>query len=303
MKVKILEPTYPEIDIKVDALYTTFAYLYSPSFTYDGESHDPWELVFINNGEVVVDVNGKSMILKKNQMVIHAPNQYHSIKANNKSCSVGIISFGSSSEILYTLVDKVIDVSETEKDSILNILNEGSVLMAGKNFMPPPKENAVIPYGSGQLIKNTLENLLILLVRKNTTQHNNNCIDSTSFHKNNIVQSAVMYINENVDKRLTLKDISKSVGYSVSYISAVFKKHLGTSLINYFLKVRITRAKQLIEENKYSFNEIAEMLGFDSVQYFSTQFKKIAKLTPSQYATMLKVAKYKFDDVDTYLLK
>jgi len=169
--------------------------------------------------------------------------------------------------------------------------------------MPPPKENAVIPYGSGQLIKNTLENLLILLVRKNTTQHNNNCIDSTSFHKNNIVQSAVMYINENVDKRLTLKDISKSVGYSVSYISAVFKKHLGTSLINYFLKVRITRAKQLIEENKYSFNEIAEMLGFDSVQYFSTQFKKIAKLTPSQYATMLKVAKYKFDDVDTYLLK
>lgn len=303
MKEKILEPTYPEDVINVDALYTTFAYLYSPSFTYEGETHEPWEIVFINNGEVIVTTQTESWILKKNQMIIHAPNEYHSIKANNKPCSVGIISFGSSSEVLYKIADKIIDVADTEKDSILSIINEGTVLMAGKNYMPPPKNDQTVPYGSSQLLKNALENLLILLIRKQFQQENNLCLNSTSFHKNNIVQSAVMFINENADKRLTLKDISKSVGYSVSYISAVFKKHLGTSLINYFLKVRITRAKQLIEENKYSFNEIAEMLGFDSVQYFSTQFKKLVKLTPSQYSTMLKIGKYKFDDVDTYLLK
>jgi YesN/AraC family two-component response regulator len=177
--------------------------------------------------------------------------------------------------------------------------------MAGKNYMPPlsKSDKINIPF-SGQFIKNTLENLLISIIRKQSNKNNEQPnFNAASFHKNNIVQSAVMYINENVDKRLTLKDISKSVGYSVSYISAVFKKHLGTSLINYFLKVRITKAKQLIEENKYSFNEIAELLGFDSVQYFSTQFKKIAKLTPSQYATMLKVSKYNFDDVNSYLLK
>ena len=304
MREKILEPTHPKAVVNVDALYTTFAYLYSPSFTYDGESHEPWEIVFINNGEVIVTTENESMVLKKNQLIVHAPNECHSIKANNKPCSVGIITFGSDSDVLYKLVDKVMDVSEIEKDSILNIINEGLILMAGKNFMPPSKDNSqAIAYGSGQLIKNTLENLLISLVRKQSPQDIDSSINSMSFHKNNIVQSAVMFINENVDKRLTLKDISKSVGYSVSYISAVFKKHLGTSLINYFLKVRIMKAKQLIEENKYSFNEIAEILGFDSVQYFSTQFKKIAKLTPSQYSTMLKVGKYKFDDVDTYLLK
>ena len=279
--------------------------MYSPSFTYEGETHEPWELVFINNGEVIVKTEKESMILKKNQLIIHAPNEYHSIAANNKPCSVAIITFGSSSEPLYQLVDKIIDVEDAEKDSILNIINEGSVLMAGKNYMPPlsKSDKINIPF-SGQFIKNTLENLLISIIRKQSNKNNEQPnFNAASFHKNNIVQSAVMYINENVDKRLTLKDISKSVGYSVSYISAVFKKHLGTSLINYFLKVRIMKAKQLIEENKYSFNEIAELLGFDSVQYFSTQFKKIAKLTPSQYATMLKVSKYNFDDVNSYLLK
>lgn len=303
MKVKILEPTHPNIVISIDALYTTFAYLYSPSFTYEGETHDPWEIVFINNGEVIVNTQNESMILKKNQMVIHAPNEYHSIKANNKPCSVGIITFGSSSNELFKLVDKIIDVSETEKDSILSIINEGLILMAGKNYMPLPSNRQTIPYGSSQLIKNTLENLLISIARKQLHEDSNKSITSMSFHKNNIVQSAVMFINENVEKKLTLKDISKSVGYSVSYISAVFKKHLGTSLINYFLKLRIMKAKQLIEEDKHSFNEIAEILGFDSVQYFSTQFKKIANLTPSQYSTMLKIGKYKFDDVNTYLLK
>jgi len=306
MKIPQLEATFPKTEINIHTLYTTYAYNYSPSFIYDGEIHDAWELVFVNNGEVVAETNEESFTLTKNQAILHAPQQFHKIRSNNKSSSVGIITFGSESEILYKLIDKVIEVTEAEKNNILNILDEGLILMAGKNYIPPRpnlSEDNLLPFGSGQFIKNTLENLMISLIRKLSNEKYAYRINNNISAKNNIVQSVIMYLNNNLDRKITLKEISLSIGYSVSYICNTYKKHTGTSLIDYYLKLRIVKAKQLIDEEKLSFKEIAELLNFDSVQYFSTQFKKFTHLTPSQYSAKIKTSKYKYDEVETYVLK
>ena len=66
------------------------------------------------------------------------------------------------------------------------------------------------------------------------------------------------------------------------------------SLCNAIL-LKIEKSKKLIAEGNKNINEIAEILDFNSVQYFSTQFKKITKMTPSQFASAIKLSNFHFD--------
>ena len=63
---------------------------------------------------------------------------------------------------------------------------------------------------------------------------------------------------------------------------------MGMSIIQYFIALRINKAKELIAEGKRSLGEISDFLEFDTIQYFSSQFKKFVGVSPSQYATMMK---------------
>ena len=64
------------------------------------------------------------------------------------------------------------------------------------------------------------------------------------------------------------------------------------SVIQYFIDLRIKKAKELIAEGNMTLKEISEHMDFDTLQYFSTQFKKTTGITPSQYATIIKTKKY-----------
>jgi len=62
-----------------------------------------------------------------------------------------------------------------------------------------------------------------------------------------------------------------------------FKKHHDGGIIDYFILLKIDRAKKLITETELSFTEISSILGFSSSAYFSRTFKKKTGVTPSQY--------------------
>ena len=98
-------------------------------------------------------------------------------------------------------------------------------------------------------------------------------------------------LNENVRSRITLEFIADTLGYSQTHVKALFKKRTGTSIIKYFNGLKVQEAKKLISENEHSFSDIASMLGYDSVQYFCTQFKAYTNMTPSEYLKSVKILK------------
>ena len=77
------------------------------------------------------------------------------------------------------------------------------------------------------------------------------------------------------------------MGYSVSRISAIFKEVTGESIINYFIRMRIQKAQELIVSNRMTFREISDYLGFDTIQYFCSRFKKTTGFTPLQYKKLV----------------
>ena len=59
--------------------------------------------------------------------------------------------------------------------------------------------------------------------------------------------------------------------------------------MEYFGKLKIARAKEMIREGSRNFTEIAAALGYQSIYYFSRHFKKVSGMTPSEYASSVKI--------------
>jgi AraC-like DNA-binding protein len=87
------------------------------------------------------------------------------------------------------------------------------------------------------------------------------------------------------DVNLSLTMIADSVGLSVKYISKLFKMETGQGLLSYIGAVRIQKAKDLLNEGRYTLNEISEMVGYTSIKTFRRVFRKIEGVNPGKYRT------------------
>lgn len=87
---------------------------------------------------------------------------------------------------------------------------------------------------------------------------------------------------------LTLAQICKENSVSRSQLQKLFHDKLHCGVIEYFCHLKIRMAQQLIREHRYNYTEIANILGYSSYQYFSLQFKKYTRMTPSQYFSSIK---------------
>ena len=98
-----------------------------------------------------------------------------------------------------------------------------------------------------------------------------------------LVNEIVHFMQERLEKRITLQELSDYIGYSVSQISTVFRKHTGYSPMNYFNILKIRRACWLLEHTTLKIYQICYKSGFDDPYYFSRLFKKVVGTSPQAY--------------------
>lgn len=77
--------------------------------------------------------------------------------------------------------------------------------------------------------------------------------------------------------------IQQKINIDYNYISSLFSNIEGITIEQYIILQRIERAKEFLEYNELTLSEIAHKLGYSSVQYLSTQFKKATGFTPSHF--------------------
>lgn len=97
------------------------------------------------------------------------------------------------------------------------------------------------------------------------------------------IQRAIRYIHLHYAEELTLADLAREAHLSTSYFSTLFKKKSGYGFREYLSKVRIDRARELLEKTGMGVTEIAEATGFDTQSYFSRVFHAHTGLSPSAY--------------------
>ena len=90
-----------------------------------------------------------------------------------------------------------------------------------------------------------------------------------------------------MSEKITLETIAKENFISVSKLKRIFRLETGESVISYLTAIRISEAKRLILEGKYTFSQIAKKVGFESIHYFSSVSKKQTGMTASEYSKLI----------------
>lgn len=145
-------------------------------------------------------------------------------------------------------------------------------------FLPNPT------LGGEQLIKNYLEIFLINLLRQQTETAEGNQIflKNKEFFKKP-VRDIIALLENNLYNALSVDDICQKIAYGRAYLFRVFKEQTGKSIMDYYVNLKMQRAKQLLRENELSVREISELLAFSDPNYFTKTFKKREGLSPTAY--------------------
>ena len=84
-------------------------------------------------------------------------------------------------------------------------------------------------------------------------------------------------------KTLSLDELAAQANFSISHLSAVFKRETNLTVLDYITNCRIDRAKELLSTTTMSIGEIADAVGYQDAKYFSRIFHKQVKIKPSDY--------------------
>ncbi len=112
-----------------------------------------------------------------------------------------------------------------------------------------------------------------------------NCLEVTKTNtpQNTVYLKSLQYINDNYMNDISAESIAKQLGYSASYIRAIFKKESGVSLQNKINDTRLENSAFLLKNTSMSVTDIAFHCGFSDSNYFSTIFKKKYGISPLAY--------------------
>jgi AraC-like DNA-binding protein len=102
------------------------------------------------------------------------------------------------------------------------------------------------------------------------------------------LERALQYMNENLNASITLASVARCAGLSKPHLIHLFKQTVGYSPIDYFLRMKIQRASQLLDLTDLSLKEISLTIGMEDPYYFSRMFKKIMGHSPTAYRRILK---------------
>lgn len=102
------------------------------------------------------------------------------------------------------------------------------------------------------------------------------------------VMKVLDFFLENYSENIKFSDVMRIADIGENNFKRYFKDITGSSVMHYFKKTKIERAKELIKKGSFSFTQISQMLGYDSIHYFSRQFKRIEGISPTEYKSNLK---------------
>jgi len=271
----------------IEGIYTIHYYEYTKDFAYSGEFHDFWEIVYADKKGVVITAGATELALEAGQMYIHKPNEFHRICCDGmRAANSVILSFDCDCPELLTIAGVVINCNAEERRLMGNIISEATEAFTTPLGIPHIRElekSGAGAFGCEQMIQIYLEQLLIRLIRSNRQ-----VLPVKNPDSNPLFLSICNYLENNVDKHLRFEDIKKEFNISASVIKRLFHSNMNCGIMEYFLQLKIDAAKQMIREHELNFTEISTGLGFNSPQYFTTAFRRISGMTPSEYANSVK---------------
>lgn len=233
------------------------------------------ELVFVTGGKGRIIIEKKSYQAKEGMLFYICPGVPHSIELDVEEpmCFFSVhfsfarVNFNNNKWDIKNAAEMLSLNPGQELKNYYHIENIFKQLVYSWNVKQPGYE----------FITKTLLQQLLIVIYQNITKQGRNY--STTLKVEKIIQ----YMHQNINNRVTLTELSELVQLSSTYLSRVFKETTGYSVIEFFNKMKIDKAKELIIDGNKKVKEVAQALGFTDEFYFSRIFKRIVGISPSEY--------------------
>lgn len=263
----ILNSILVEKPFTVERFCTAFRYQWDNGFFYAGESHDFWEIVYVEAGEIQVTEDANIYRLKQGELILHAPMEFHSIRSDeNTPTKVFILSFATDGELPAELCRGVFRLNEEELEDFRRLFRQTYRL-----FEATADAYAVMECAA------RLAAFLIGLSRGGEARKP--LVVSRSAQEYNSIVTAM---TERVYENIGLEDIATAENISVSYLKLLFKMYSGTTPKLYWSRLRCNEAIKLLQQGMTP-TEVADRMNFSSPNYFSTFFKRVVGVPPKKY--------------------
>lgn len=274
----------------VEKIITLFYMEFSKNFSYEGERHDFWEMVYIDKGQMLCTADRNKFVLKSGEMTFHKPNEFHNLSGDQRTApNVSILTFECKSRAMHGLEGKIFRLTPDEKSLLSTLFDEGLSCYKMVDEKDPLLQKLEkiegAPFGSSQMTKNLLEIFLIRLSRNTDTvsKKHRRSYEIDGVNVPYPVKEILDYLQAHVYGKLTVRDVADAVGKSESATKQLFSQYRTNGIIRYYNGLKIREAKKLIREGTYNMAQISDLLHFDNPQYFSKCFKAFTHMTPSEY--------------------
>ena len=129
---------------------------------------------------------------------------------------------------------------------------------------------------NGIFLRNLSKEILIYAIKNNGADGLNTAFDIKT-------ELAILYIYSHFRESLSIEEVSAHVHYSSNYFYHSFQNHTGTSFQKFLHSLRMEYAKNLMRFTELTISDICYECGYNSVQYFSTAFRKKYGKSPKNY--------------------
>ena len=289
-------------EITVQSIVTIHYFEYMKDFVFHGESHDFWEFLYVDKGSVAVQAGEKRFHLNAGDIIFHEPDEFHAIRSvGNSSPNLVAVSFVCDCPAMDFLRQKTFSLDTEQRTLISMILRSAKDALDTPLHLPSVeqvrlKKNA--PFGSQQLILLYLELFLISCIRNfysedpASRQNRQPAILPLPFtregKKQKHLQEIIAYMQYHICEQLSMDQICSAFSMSRSAIQKLFHEEKGCGPMEYFSRLKIERAREIIRDGNRNFTEIAYFLSYSSLSYFSKQFRQSTGMSPREYANSIK---------------
>ncbi|MBM6614668.1 helix-turn-helix transcriptional regulator [Desemzia sp. RIT804] len=255
------------------------------SFCSKNHHHDFVEMSVIVSGEIFYNIEGKATHLNEQTVVLFNPGishyEYSDAEMSNVQLHIGIRNFNIDRfpKDYFPITNPIIKLSE-HNSAFFETCQE--ILL----------EREQSKQGSELLLKSLVLKLFVLLLRDAPMvplTESSLLLTKEEQEKISLVDEVVHYLENNYMEDITVNQIAHHFYTSPASLSRMFKDRTGETLINYLIQLRLSKAKEIIEEDmEISIRQISKLVGYEDAYYFSKLFKKYYGKPPTLFQKEMK---------------
>lgn len=283
-KQKVRDITMYDLGMNIENfnphVYYTLKRKYEDTYKVKYHNHDYVSMFYVLSGSCTYNINDTLHQVKKGDILICNPGVYH-CKVMRPGDEILEFQAGFGNICLEGLPKGCLIEPHSCPVISLPTYEQDFLKCCSDIFLEQEKSDP----GSKLLLKINVMKLLVLFLKathKEQVQSENTHVNFESFDKSIIVNTLISFLNENYMHQISLETISKNFYMSPAYISKVFKEEMGESPINYLIKIRLSKARDLLLEGNMSIKAVARTVGYEDAYHFSKLYKKYHSIPPSR---------------------